>query len=186
MFLRRLSWLSVCSSSPPVTRSTIPNRLNYRPAGNSRSPSGSRPASSQRLRRTVASVWEPGSWAVTGWLALGLRAPWMTSDPATTLYVDDAHAARLRLEPEDSPASGYVRWQAELAFASSPPDDGCSTTRPCRKDLSRTFASTGTCGATAFAVPTLLNIFGPRGSASDEPNTTRTRGCVVHGRVLQQ
>lgn len=36
----------------------------------------------------VARTWPPGAWALTGWLALEHRAPYMTSTPTIDLYLD--------------------------------------------------------------------------------------------------
>jgi hypothetical protein len=40
------------------------------------------------VREEIGTVWPDGSWAVTGWVALEERAPWVTSIPRTTLYVE--------------------------------------------------------------------------------------------------
>jgi hypothetical protein len=40
------------------------------------------------LRERIGAAWELGQWALTGWLALERRAPFMTTTPVITLYVD--------------------------------------------------------------------------------------------------
>ncbi len=40
------------------------------------------------LHERIGAAWGLGRWALTGWLALEHRAPFMTSTPVITLYVD--------------------------------------------------------------------------------------------------
>jgi len=64
------------------------------------------------LREQIGAEWGSAAWALTGWLALERRAPFMTTTPVITIYIDrevfddpaalDARIARAGLRRVDS------------------------------------------------------------------------------------